>query len=234
MYWTDYGTLDKIERASMDGTSRTVLHSTGLSTPYGLTLDYNTQTLYWIDYTLNKLESSRTDGSNRILLTRVNVQCPYGITFFDQKLYWGDWCQHKIYSTFLTSPNSVSSVISTGSAPYRIQVISEERQPIIRRLIIKGEISSNPDYVGANPCETNNGNCSFLCLLANGTDSSIHRYSCACPDHLMLDDNQKDCISKSLCTILFEIACYLRILHAYPFLQFLHLYYSLTIYISDV
>ena len=130
MYWTDYGTLDKIERASMDGTSRTVIHSTDLSTPYGLTLDYDTQTLYWIDYTLDRLESSNTDGSNRRLLTRINIQCPYGITYFDQKLYWGDWCQHVIYSTPVNSPNSATTLISTGNDPYRIHVVSEDRQPI--------------------------------------------------------------------------------------------------------
>ncbi len=129
MYWTDYGTVGIIERASMDGTSRTVLHSTGLSAPYGLTLDYDTQTLYWVDYTLDTLESSSVDGSNRMLLTRENIHCPYGITFFDQKVYWGDRCRSVIYSTYLSSPNSASTVISTGN-PYRIQVISKDRQPI--------------------------------------------------------------------------------------------------------
>ena len=130
MYWTDYGTVDKIERASMDGTSRTVLHNTDLTTPYGLTLDYTTQTLYWMDYSLDKLESSNADGSNRRLLTRVNVQCPWGITYYDQKLYWSDHCQHAIYTTSVNTPNSVSTLISTGNDPYRIHVITEERQPI--------------------------------------------------------------------------------------------------------
>lgn len=130
MYWTDYGSVDRIERASMDGTSRQVLHDTGLSTPYGITLDYATQTLYWTDYTLDNLESSNADGSNRRLLTRVNIQCPYGITFFDGRLYWGDWCQHVIYSTPVNSINSISTLISTGNDPNRIHVISEESQPI--------------------------------------------------------------------------------------------------------
>ena len=130
MYWTDYGTVDRIERASMDGKSRTVLHNTGLSAPYGLTLDYATQTLYWIDYTLDTLESSNADGTNRRLLTRVNIQCPYGLTFFDNKLYWGDLCQHVIYSAFVNSPNSASVIVSTGNDPYRIHVVSEESQPI--------------------------------------------------------------------------------------------------------
>lgn len=137
MYWTDYGTFDSIERASMDGTSRTVLHNTDLSAPYGLTLDYTTQTLYWIDNSLDKLESSNADGTNRMLLTRVNIQCPWGITFFDQKLYWSDHCQHVIYTTFVNLPNSVSTLVSTGgSDSYRLHVISEERQPITGLYII--------------------------------------------------------------------------------------------------
>lgn len=128
----------------MDGTSRTALHSTGLSAPYGLTLDYDTQTLYWTDYTLDNLESSSADGRNRRLLTRINIQCPYGLTFFDQRLYWGDWCQHVIYSTLVNSPNSANIVISTGNDPYRIHVVSEERQPIRGTKTFYSNVTSKP------------------------------------------------------------------------------------------
>lgn len=127
MYWTDYGTVVRIERASMDGSSRTSLHTTELSRPYGLTIDYDTQTLYWVDYTLDKLESSNTDGTNRTVVTRVNA-------FFERKLYWSDICQHVIYSTSLDSPNDVTTLISTGSDAYRLHVISEDRQPLLRML----------------------------------------------------------------------------------------------------
>jgi len=131
MYWTDYGSFDKIERASMDGTSRTVIINTGLGTPYGLTLDYDTQTLYWVDYTLDRLESSSVDGSNRNLLTTISIVCPYGITFFNEKLYWGDWCRHTIFTTSVNTPDSVSSVYSTSYYdPHRMHVISEDRQLI--------------------------------------------------------------------------------------------------------
>ena len=65
----------------MDGSAREILHDTDLQYPYGITLDYKTQTLYWADYALNKLESSSSDGSGRIPLTTLNVQDPFGITF---------------------------------------------------------------------------------------------------------------------------------------------------------
>ena len=65
MYWTDWGTIPKIEKASMDGSNRSVIHSTNLIWPNALTLDYVSQVLYWADASLNKIESSYVDGSNR-------------------------------------------------------------------------------------------------------------------------------------------------------------------------
>lgn len=131
MYWTDT-TADTIERVSMDGTSRTVLHSTGLRRTYGITLDYVTQTLYWIDYDLDTIESSRTDGSNRQLLTRfTSYSCCYDITIFDQKLYWTDHCQRDIRSASVNSPGNGNRILYSGSYAYRLHVVTQERQPII-------------------------------------------------------------------------------------------------------
>lgn len=61
-YWTDRG-INTIERASMDGSTRMVLHETNLRDPYALTINYDEQMLYWADFTLNKIESSYVDGS---------------------------------------------------------------------------------------------------------------------------------------------------------------------------
>ena len=55
MYWTDWGNPAKIERASMDGQNRMVLHNTLLTWPNGITIDYSAQKLYWVDAFLDKL-----------------------------------------------------------------------------------------------------------------------------------------------------------------------------------
>lgn len=111
----------------MDGRNRTALHTTNLQTPYALTIDYATQTLYWSDYALNKLESSNTDGSNRRLLT-TNIRDPYKMTFFDGVLYWSDWSYNGIYSTLTTSPSRVTSLLYLGVDPYGVQVIDRDMQ----------------------------------------------------------------------------------------------------------
>ena len=120
---------DRIERASMDGTSRTVLHSTGLSNVYGLTLDFDIQILYWADYSNNRIESSFTDGSNRFRITSSGITDPFGLTFYDGTLYWTDWSLHGLYKLNLNTPSVVSRVLSIGTDAYGIRVVAEERQP---------------------------------------------------------------------------------------------------------
>lgn len=52
MYWTDWGTNAKIERATLGGNFRIPIVNTSLVWPNGLTLDYETDLLYWADASL--------------------------------------------------------------------------------------------------------------------------------------------------------------------------------------
>ena len=115
----------------MDGTAHSILHSTSLSLPYSLTLDYDTQVLYWADYALNKIERSNADGSNRRLVTTSLVYDPYSITFFNERLYWTDFSSNRILSFPTTSSSSATTTYlsaSLGDMP-GIQVLAKERQP---------------------------------------------------------------------------------------------------------
>ena len=129
MYWTDTGSVPRIERASMDGSSRIAIHGSSLSTPYGLTLDINTQTLYWMDYSRNVLEKSNVDGSNRTTLTSRMISDPYFLSYYDGHLYWGDWSYNRLLTTSVTSPNNVEFFgSSVNSDVYGIHVIAAENQ----------------------------------------------------------------------------------------------------------
>ena len=85
MYWSEWGNSGRIEKASMDGTNRMVVHNTNLVWPNALTLDMETQTLYWADANLDRIESSSVDGSNRQLIsqTGIPVDSPFGIALVD-------------------------------------------------------------------------------------------------------------------------------------------------------
>ena len=114
----------------MDGTNREILHDTDLLDPYGITLDYESQTLYWVDYSLNKLESSKTDGSDRIPVTTVSINDPFDITYHNGRVYWTDFYDDSILTTSIDSPDDVTLLSQyVGSDPYGIHAITEESQP---------------------------------------------------------------------------------------------------------
>ena len=56
MFWADYGQTPKIERAFLNGQNRTILASTGMVKPKGLTIDYATHDLYWADQATSTIE----------------------------------------------------------------------------------------------------------------------------------------------------------------------------------
>ena len=112
----------------MDGKNQTTIHSTNLQTPYALAIDYESETLYWADYSLNRLESSNTDGSNRRLLTTTNIQGIHSMAFFTGILYWTDWQFNGIHTTPSSSPSNATFLLNLGGDPYDIQVLYNEEQ----------------------------------------------------------------------------------------------------------
>ena len=65
IYWSDWGTNPKIERASMDGSNREQIIDSSIFWPNGLTIDYAASKLYWADAKHHVIESSNLDGSKR-------------------------------------------------------------------------------------------------------------------------------------------------------------------------
>ena len=111
----------------MDGISITTLHDTGLLDPYGLALDYGTQTLYWTDYTHGLIESSNVDGSSRQIITTARSN-PFAITVYEGKMYWSERDRGYIYSAPITSI-STTTVGSYVSNPNGIRIVAQETQP---------------------------------------------------------------------------------------------------------
>ena len=91
LYWTDWGNVAKIEKASMDGENRTVIHHTDLVWPSGLTIDYVQQVMYWTDNSRSRIESSNIDGSNRRTVSSQRIYQPFGISVYRNTLYYTDF-----------------------------------------------------------------------------------------------------------------------------------------------
>jgi len=80
MYWSDWGDHAKIERANLDGSTRSVLVNTSLGWPNGLTIDYTERQLYWGDAKLDQIETCFLDGSQRQLLVSSDLPHIFGLT----------------------------------------------------------------------------------------------------------------------------------------------------------
>lgn len=178
----------------MDGKNQTELHSTNLQTPYALAIDYESQILYWADYSLNRLESSNTDGSNRRLLTTTNIQSIHAMIFSAENLYWTDWQFNGIHATPSSAPSNATFVLNLGGDPYDIHVVYDEEQPegILMHFVITFKaclqcILLPSQYIVPNPCATNNSGCSHMCVLSAVEPAG---YSCLCPSDYSLTDNK--------------------------------------------
>uniref|UniRef100_A0A673WMS1 Low density lipoprotein receptor-related protein 5 n=1 Tax=Salmo trutta TaxID=8032 RepID=A0A673WMS1_SALTR len=86
----------KIEGASLDGTERESLFTTGLIRPVALALDNKLGKLFWVDADLKRIESSDLTGANRIVLQDSNILQPMGLTVLGEHLYWIDRQQQMI------------------------------------------------------------------------------------------------------------------------------------------
>ena len=132
MYWTDWGTEARIERAGMDGRNRTILHDTNLVWPNGLTIDYANQRIYWVDASLDTIEYSNVDGSGRTLLDRMDDQVfhPFSITLEEEFIFWTDWNQLSIFTTHKDLPNDniVNLYGDLVDSPHGIEAVTPDRQ----------------------------------------------------------------------------------------------------------
>lgn len=87
MYFSDWGRVPKIERIGMDGNpaSRNVLVEKDIEWPNGLTLDYASERIYWIDAKMKSIFTARLDGKEvkRILHNAEQILHPFSLTVFE-------------------------------------------------------------------------------------------------------------------------------------------------------
>lgn len=99
MYWTDWGSNPRIERAGMDGSHRQIIVNNNIKWANGLTLDLVLNRIYWVDAKLNIISSSNFDGSDRrvILYSSEYLRHPFSITTFEDYVYWTDWDKAAVF-----------------------------------------------------------------------------------------------------------------------------------------
>ncbi|KAI1297176.1 Low-density lipoprotein receptor-related protein 6 [Halotydeus destructor] len=177
IFFSDWGELSKIERASMDGDpkSRRVIVHERLSVPNGLTIDYEDERLFWVDAKLQIIESVDFEGQNRLKVTSGEMPQVFALTLSGDWLFWTDWSVSSISTCHKISGQKKQTILHDNTNPLHpmdIRAFSAARQPEI-----------------ATKCTMNNGGCSHLCLLSDNHDG----YSCGCPTGLKMRADKKRC-----------------------------------------
>ncbi|XP_069108702.1 low-density lipoprotein receptor-related protein 2-like isoform X5 [Argopecten irradians] len=173
-YWTDWSLSPYIGRIGMDGSNPRKIITNKLGWPNALTIDYETSRLWWGDAHLDYIEYARVDGTDRNIVMQATVPHPFAITVFEDWMYWTDWNHMSIEKANKFTGANHTWLKNTTHRPMDMHIYHPLRQK-----------------EGPNPCGTNNGGCSHLCLIAPGGRD----FSCKCPDNFLMAPDQQTCIA---------------------------------------
>ncbi|KAJ8304909.1 hypothetical protein KUTeg_018492 [Tegillarca granosa] len=105
IFMADAGTLQKLERASMEGdesSRRNIIDKNYIKKPLGLTLDTNNLTVYWSDAFLNVIQKCSYRGDERSTLLQLGV-VPGNLALYETTLYWIDNSNHTVNALSLAT-----------------------------------------------------------------------------------------------------------------------------------
>lgn len=190
MFWTDSGTVPRIESSWMDGTRRKVIVGDRLETPTGITVDYASgHRLYWSDSKANSIESSRTDGSDRIVVLKGDLLHPISIDVFEDQLYWVTRDSGEIFRQDKFGRGVKVRVRRSLEHATDVKIFQTQKYNTSRKFKCSWQSTgvyltcSSSSFVSVaelSPCRSNP--CSHLCLVVP------RGYRCACPDGQTPDD----------------------------------------------
>ncbi|KAF7269177.1 hypothetical protein GWI33_017770 [Rhynchophorus ferrugineus] len=192
LYFTSWHLQAYIGKLGMDGSNftRILTWENDIAWPNALTIDFFTDRLYFADAHLDYIAFTDLEGRHRhVVLSGSSVPHVFAITLFDDYIYWTDWNLKSISRANKFTGKDLMILRNTTHKPYDIHVLHPLRQ-----------------LPYTNPCGTNNGGCSHLCLIAPPPASSYLNiegygeegetsYVCACPNQFYLAPDSKTCIA---------------------------------------
>lgn len=169
LFWTDWGTVPKIERSTLSGEDREAIVTTGLKWPNDIGVDHVTHRVYWVDAYNDLIESVTQDGSDRrsYKITYASPH-PYSMTFSPSlnTTYWTDWLINSIYAHSEEKFGDLSQLIYHKPL-YKYKSIGQ-----LRTLEDLSHINIPTPCLSVSPPNK----CSHMCLRALGNN-----HKCVCP-----------------------------------------------------
>uniref|UniRef100_H3DAP4 LDL receptor related protein 1 n=1 Tax=Tetraodon nigroviridis TaxID=99883 RepID=H3DAP4_TETNG len=173
LYWTDG---DTINMANTDGSNRSILF-TNQKGPVGLSIDFDTEALYWISSGNSTINRCKLDGSGLEVLegTKGKLTKATALAIMGNTLWWADQGTDQIGTCDKTDGGNWKVLRNSTSPMMHMKIYNETVQEVFV-------------FPGTNLCSINNGDCSQLCLPTSPTTRA-----CMCTAGYSLRTGQQSC-----------------------------------------
>ncbi|KAK6173276.1 hypothetical protein SNE40_016756 [Patella caerulea] len=152
MFWTDWSAVNpRICQAWMDGTKssiKTIVNGSLIQWPNGLTIDIQSEKIYWTDAGKHTIMSADFNGRNQETLVQglYYVPHPYAIGVYKNNIYWTDWGKQAVLTADKSSGNGFETIKTNLEGVADMKIISHTSQHL------------------GGACSPGHRGCSQLCL----------------------------------------------------------------------
>jgi len=174
LFITEWGSDPRIVRMQMDGSVPKLIISKDIVWPNGIVVDESIDRIFWTDAQRDTIETATLDGLDRKVIVD-DVHHPFGIGVFEDKIYWSDWHDFRLFSCNKFNGKNLHILLET---PMRMNGIS---------------VSKSFSMMPNNPCSSSS--CSHICIPTGSMSSKETKelYACKCPENMHLNSDGKTC-----------------------------------------
>ncbi|KAK2908004.1 low-density lipoprotein receptor-like isoform X2 [Channa argus] len=131
LFWAQCGSSPKIEKASLDGKSRTPLVTSLIRHPVALSLDVPRQLLYWVDQTMRSISRINFEGHARKTVVESNgyLDQPFGLVVFEGFVYWSEEVTRSICRADKHNGRQLQVLLTNLTAPRGVVLMHTVLQP---------------------------------------------------------------------------------------------------------
>lgn len=179
IYFSEWDRPANITRANTDGSNLVVFKNVTLGWPNGLSIDFQSDRVYWCDALLDHVQHSNLDGTDIKTVNSRLVRHPFSIVIHNDWMYITDWRLDAIIRLHKLTGEQEEMMVREPQTNrlYGVKVYSKLVQNVIEN----------------HPCHHNNGGCEKFCFVIPHNETGVLSTQCSCPYGEKLADDGKSC-----------------------------------------